>query len=472
MTDLIRPLIMCGGSGTRLWPVSRDSMPKQFSPLLGLQSTFQETVKRVSDATLFGKPLIVANVEHAFIIQRQLKEIGVEADLLLEPFGQDSAPAIVAGSLLIAESDPRTLVLVLAADHLVRDVAGFHKSVRDGVAAAKAGYIVTHGIVPTYPATGYGYIERGDPIDADAAAVKAFIEKPDAHNAARFVLAGYLWNSGNFLFKAETLLAEYGRFDPDSLSAATAAVQHRGGTLSAPVLNADDFRRTTKRSIDYAVMDRTALAANVKAAFDWSDVGTWDALWDVGEKDADGNVQSGNTKLLGSSENFVSSSGQLTTLIGVSKLIVVATQDAILIAAKDRSGEVKDLVNALKAEKRAEATQHPVIHRPWGWFQTLDVGARFKVRRVVVYPQGQQSMMMHHHRAEHWIIVKGTAEIIIGDRPQIVAENESVYIPLGHPHRLRNPGLIDLEIIEVQTGSYLNEHDIVRLEDSDRPLPH
>lgn len=463
---------MCGGSGTRLWPVSRDSMPKQFSPLLGQLSTFQETVKRVADPQLFGRPLIVANVEHAFIIQRQLRDIGLDADLLLEPFGQDSAPAIIAGSLLIAEEDPETLVLVLAADHLVRDVAGFHRSVRDGIEAAKAGSIVTHGVVPTYPATGYGYIERGEAIDGAAARVKAFIEKPDAEAATRFVLAGYLWNSGNFLFKATTLIEEYGKFDPASLEAARAAVAGRGGAPAAPVLDAAAFGRTTKRSIDYAVMDRTALAANVKAAYDWSDIGTWDALWDVGDKDADGNVQSGNTKLVASSDNFVSSSGQLTTLIGVSKLIVVATQDAILITAKDKSADVKELVGVLKAENRLEATQHPVIHRPWGWFQTLEVGPRFKVRRVVVYPQGQQSMMLHHHRAEHWIIVKGTAEIIIGDKPQIVAENESVYIPLGHPHRLRNPGLIDLEIVEVQTGSYLDEHDIVRLEEGDRPLPH
>ena len=465
MSGPIRPLIMCGGSGTRLWPVSREAMPKQFAPLLGTRSTFQETVLRVSGDPLFGKPLIVASKAHRFTIDRQLAEIGIVADLLLEPFGRESGPAIIAGTMLIAEDDPETPVLVLAADHLVRNVAAFRQTVAEGLDAALAGTIVTHGIVPSHPSTGYGYIETGDKIDDHALSVRRFVEKPDAASAARYVLDGFFWNSGNFLFKASTMLGEYKRLEPESAAAVRRAVDRRVLDLGAPVLDAEAFAGATKRSIDFAVMDHTPLAAMVAAGFDWSDIGSWDALWEIGDKDADGNVLIGNTRQLASTNCYVSTDGRLTTLIGVDDLVVVATQDAILVADRARAAEVKTLVETMKAEQRPEATEHPRVHRPWGWFQTLDLGTRFRVKRIVVYPAGRLSLQKHHHRAEHWVVVTGTAAITVGAETKTLSENQSVFISLGEVHRLENPGLIDLELIEVQTGSYLGEDDIVRIED-------
>ena len=465
MSATIRPLILCGGSGTRLWPVSRDAMPKQFASLLGTRSTFQDTVLRVSGSSLFGRPLIIANRNHRFTIERQLKEIGVAADLLLEPVGRDSGPAIIAGALLIAEDDPETPVLVLAADHLVRDTPAFLETVRDGLASALQGSIVTHGIVPTHPSTAYGYIEAGDAIDVEARSVKRFVEKPDITTAARYILDGYFWNSGNFLFKASTLVLEYERLEPKTVDAVRAAVSNRSSDLDASVLDADHFGRAVKRSIDYAVMNHTTCAAIVKAKFDWSDIGTWDVLWAMGDKDENGNVLNGNAKQIGSASCLVQTDGLLTTLVGVRDLVVITTQDAVLVADKAHSADVKILVEQMKSEDRPEASEHPKVHRPWGWFQTLDLGKRFRVKRIVVYPSGRLSLQRHHHRAEHWVVVTGTAQITVGADKTILSENQSVYISLGEVHRLENPGMIDLELIEVQTGSYLGEDDIVRLED-------
>ena len=465
MTVAIRPLIMCGGSGTRLWPVSREALPKQFAPLVGDRSTFQATIERVADRSLFGKPLIVANHAHRFMIERQLREIGIEADLLLEPFGRDSGPAIAAGAAFIAETNPETPVLVLAADHLVRDTAGFRATVAAGLPAALAGRIVTHCVVPTGPETGYGYIEAGEAIGEHARIVKRFVEKPDARTAADYVLKGFFWNSGNFLFKAEVLLSEYETFEPETIGAVREALARRSTDLGAPVLDADAFSKTVRRSIDYAVMNHTRLAAMVKATFDWSDIGSWEALSLVTPANDQGNVTNGRTKMLDAKNCFVSTSGQLTALIGVENLIVVATQDAILVTSKQRSGDVKTLVETMRQDGVSEATEHPRVHRPWGWFQTLDLGQRFRVKRIVVYPAGRLSLQMHHHRAEHWVVVSGTARITVGEDEKVLTENQSVYISLGQVHRLENPGLIDLELIEVQTGSYLGEDDIVRLED-------
>ncbi len=465
MSILVRPLIMCGGSGTRLWPVSRDATPKQFALLIGTRSTFQETMLRVSGNPIFGRPVIIANVAHRFTIERQLIDIGIEADILLEPFGRDSGPAIAAGAAFVAENNSEALLLVLAADHLVRDVAGFQQTVSDGIEAAVMGKIVTHGVRPSLPATGYGYIEAGDAIAGKAHIVKRFVEKPDAHTAAQYVLAGFFWNSGNFLFRADVMLAEYERLDSGTVAAAREAVAKRKPDHSVEFLDAEAFAKTTKQSIDYAVMNHTSLAAVVEATFDWSDIGSWDAMWDVSEKDDAGNAVRGNGKLLNSKNSYVSTDGPLTTLIGVSDLVVVATQDAILVANKNSSADVKVLVEQMRNEKRPEATENPKVHRPWGWFQTRDLGARFRVKRIVVYPQGRLSLQKHHHRAEHWVVVAGTADVTVGQTKKTLTENQSVYISLGEVHRLENPGLIDLEIIEVQTGSYLGEDDIIRLED-------
>ncbi len=465
MPNSVYPLIMCGGSGTRLWPISRDASPKQFAMLFGSRSSFQETVLRVSHSALFGKPVIIANATHHFTIERQLKEVGIEADILLEPMAKDSGPAIAAGAVFISERDPDALMLVLAADHLVRNTAGFHQTVTDGLEAAKQGKIVTHGIHPTSPATGYGYIEAGEPIAGDAKTVKRFVEKPSIEAATQYVINGYFWNSGNFMFKASTMLSEYERLDPKTVDAVRLAVSNRRQDLSAHVLNVEDFAQATKKSIDYVVMNHTSIAAVVESKFDWSDIGTWDSMWETSEKDNDGNAVTGNVKLMNASGCYISSEGPLTTLIGVSNLVVVATQDAILVVDKSQTADVKLLVEQMRIEKRPEATENPKVHRPWGWFQTRDLGSRFRVKRIVVYPGGRLSLQKHHHRAEHWVVVTGTADVTVGTTKHTLSENQSVYISLGEVHRLENPGKIDLEIIEVQTGSYLGEDDIIRIED-------
>ncbi len=463
---LIRPLIMCGGSGSRLWPLSRESFPKQFAELIGTHSTFQETVLRVSGPDLFGKPLVVASQRHRFMIDRQLSEISRTAELLLEPMAQDSGPAIAAGCALIAKDDPDTLVMVLAADHLIRDVAGFRATVAAGAEAAKAGHIVTFGIEPTMPSTAYGYLEAGEAIGAGPVRqLKRFVEKPDAATAQRYVLDGFLWNSGNFLFKASTLLAEYARHSPESLAAVEAAVDHAKSDMGAAVLDGGHFAKSRKRSIDYEVMERTEKAAVIPGRFGWSDIGSWDALWDVSDKDDAANVTVGEVVAVDSTANYVSTTGPLVGLVGIKDAVVVATRDAVLVGDRNRAGEVKQLVDKLKARGAPQATDHARMYRPWGWYQTLELQGRFQVKRIVVYPGGRLSLQKHFHRAEHWVVVRGTAQVTVGANVTMLGENQSVYIPLGEVHRLENPGKIDVEIIELQTGSYLGEDDIVRLED-------
>lgn len=462
----IRPLIMCGGSGARLWPLSRESFPKQFAPLIGKNSTFQETVLRMADKAHFGRPLIVAAKRHRFMVERQLAEIGVEADILLEPMPRDSGPAIAAGAALIARDNPDQLVMVLAADHVVRDAPAFRQTVLAAASAAEQGYIVTFGIQPSLPATGYGYIERGEPIAASTALrVRRFVEKPDLATAQRYLLEGYLWNSGNFLFKASALLAEYGRFSPDSLAAIEEALDKAGSDLGAPVLDAVAFERAQKKSIDYQVMEKTDKAAVLPCSFGWSDIGTWDAMWEISDKDANANVAVGDVELIDTTNSYASTDGPLVGVVGMKDTVVVATRDAVLVCDKSRAGEVKTLVDKLRKAGVKQASDHERMYRPWGWYQTLELQGRFQVKRIVVYPGGRLSLQKHFHRAEHWVVVRGAAQVTVGDRVELLNENRSIYIPLGEVHRLENPGKIDTEIIEVQTGSYLGEDDIVRLED-------
>lgn len=462
----IRPLIMCGGSGARLWPLSRESFPKQFAPLIGKNSTFQETVLRMADKAHFGRPLIVAAKRHRFMVERQLAEIGIEADILLEPMPRDSGPAIAAGAALIARDNPDQLVMVLAADHVVRDSPAFRQTVLAAASAAERGYIVTFGIQPSLPATGYGYIERGEPIAGSTALrVRRFVEKPDLATAQRYLLEGYLWNSGNFLFKASALLAEYGRFSPDSLSAIEEALDKAASDLGAPVIDADAFERVQKKSIDYQVMEKTDKAAVLPCSFGWSDIGTWDAMWDISDKDANANVAVGDVELIETTDSYASTDGPLVGMIGMNNTVVVATRDAVLVCDKSRAGEVKTLVDKLRKAGVKQASDHERMYRPWGWYQTLELQDRFQVKRIVVYPGGRLSLQKHFHRAEHWVVVRGAAQVTVGERVELINENRSIYIPLGEVHRLENPGKIDTEIIEVQTGSYLGEDDIVRLED-------
>lgn len=459
------PIILCGGSGTRLWPVSRDSFPKQFVPLLGTLSTFQATLKRVDDRALFGRPLIVTNEKFRFLAEEQAEAVGVAVDILMEPSPRDSAPAIAAAAHWVKQHHESALGLVLAADHMIADVQGFRESVKRALPAANAGKIVTFGVTPSHPSTAYGYIKPGDKVEGEARHIAIFLEKPDASRARDLVADGYVWNSGNFMFKPETMIEELERHAAQISACAATALQLASIDLGATLLNAEAFANAPKISIDYAVMQKTIHAAVVTASFDWSDIGTWGALWDASEHDERGNRATGNVALLDTTNSLVHSDDVLTTVAGLDNVVVVSTRDAVLVTNKENSGEVKILVEALKAKSQREASEHLKMYRPWGAYQRIDIGPRFHVKRITVKPGGRLSLQKHFHRSEHWVVVSGTAEVTIGDKIIELHENQSTYIPIGEVHRLANPGKVPLEVIEVQVGSYTGEDDIVRLED-------
>ena len=463
----IVPVIMCGGAGTRLWPVSRESMPKQFVSLVGTQSTFQQVLDRVSDPNLFARPIIITNAEFRFVVGEQIRESGIEADIVLEPTRRDSGPAVAVAAVLAAMRDPHAIVLVLAADHVVRKKAEFLKACRQAAVAAAAGRIVTFGIRPSHAATNYGYIRPGARLDGqDAFVVDAFVEKPDATKAAKYVAENYLWNSGNFLFPARVMLSEIERFEPAMAEAAKAAVAGITRDLDFLRLAAQPFGQAPKKAIDYAVMERTELGAVVPADMGWSDIGSWSAVWEVLDRDPQGNATDGPAVLLDSRNTLVrAEEGVLTTVVGLDDVVVIATGDAVLVAARNKAEDVKKLVELLKTNNHREAVEHRRIYRPWGYYQGIDSGGRYQVKRIVVKPAGKLSLQKHFHRAEHWVVVKGTAEVAVDGKTSMVHENESVYIPIGGVHRLANPGKIPLELVEVQTGSYLGEDDIIRLDD-------
>jgi mannose-1-phosphate guanylyltransferase/mannose-6-phosphate isomerase len=460
------PVLMCGGAGTRLWPVSRESMPKQFVPLIGERSTFQQTLQRVADP-MFARPIVITNADFRFIVAEQMRELGIVADIVLEPARRDSGPAVAVAAALAGQRDPAATVLVLAADHIVRKPEEFLAACAAAAAAAAAGRIVTFGIRPSVAATSYGYIRPGAKLNGSTAlAVEAFVEKPDAATAERYVADNYLWNSGNFMFRADVMLGEIARFEPAMAEATRAAVDEMTHDLDFLRLAPEPFGRAPRKSIDYAVMERTKLAAVVQADMGWSDVGSWDAVWDNLEHDADGNAVSGSAVVLDSRNSLVrSDDGILTAVVGLDNAVVVATGDAVLVASRDKAESVKALVERLKAQNRREAVEHRRIYRPWGYYQGVDAGARYQVKRIVVKEGARLSLQKHFHRAEHWVVVKGTAEVTIGADVRTIHENESVYIPIGSVHRLANPGKIPLELIEVQVGSYLGEDDIQRLDD-------
>jgi mannose-1-phosphate guanylyltransferase/mannose-6-phosphate isomerase len=463
----IVPIVLCGGAGTRLWPASRQSMPKQFLKLLGPRSTLQETLLRVRDPDLFAKPVIVANRDYRFVVREQLAEIGVEADILLEPMRRDSGPAIAAAVHWIAEADAGAVALVLAADHVVTAPDAFVAVCRAALPAAQAGRIVTFGIKPSYPATGYGYIRPGAVIEnaAPARDLAAFVEKPDEETARRYLAEGYLWNSGNFLFRADVLLDEYAAFDPVTVKNTRAAVAQATGDLGFRILDEASFAGAMQKSIDYAVMEKTRRAAVVPADYGWSDFGGWDAAWSLSAQDEAGNATRGPVALLDARDNYVSSDGTLVAVLGASDLVVVATDDAVLVADRARGEDLKKLVETLREGGHGEADEHRLAHRPWGNYQSLDRGARYQVKRIVVNPGGRLSLQRHKHRAEHWVVVSGAATVTVNDDVRTLRENESAYIPLGAVHRLENLGDTPLELIEVQSGSYLGEDDIERLDD-------
>jgi len=465
----IVPVILSGGSGTRLWPVSRESFPKQFWPLVSDRSLIEETARRALGPG-FAPPIVVCNQEHRFLVAEQMRLAGAGgARIVLEPVGRNSAPAITAAALLVADTAPDAVLWMMAADAAIRDVAALHAALEVAAAAARAGRYATFGMRPTAPETGYGYIEVGAALAGlpGAHEVGRFIEKPDAATAATLAASGrHLWNSGMFVFTAATLLAEMDRHAPKVLAAVRAAVAGRTQDLDFIRLEPEAFASCPNISLDYAVAERTKLGAVVAADIGWSDVGSWGALWELGAKDAGGNVAIGDVVLEGAENCYARSDGIATAVVGLKDAVVVVTEDAVLAMHRDRAQEVKKVVDRLRAGGRREAIAHNRVYRPWGFYETLILGERFQVKRIVVPPGQKLSLQKHFHRAEHWVVVDGSALVTRDAETVLLRENESIYLPLGCVHRLENPGRIPLTLIEVQSGSYLGEDDIVRIEDT------
>ncbi|WP_137817260.1 mannose-1-phosphate guanylyltransferase/mannose-6-phosphate isomerase [Pseudomonas sp. 2FG] len=466
------PVILSGGSGSRLWPLSRKLYPKQFLALTGDKSLFQQTLHRLSFEGM-QPPLVVCNQEHRFIVNEQLAQVGIDAQsMLLEPFGRNTAPAVAMVALKLLAEGRDELMLVLPADHVIGDEPALRQALGVARAAAEEGEMVLFGIPAERPETGFGYIKAGRSDDGagdlvpGAYRVKQFIEKPNHERAREFVRSGgYYWNSGMFLFRASRFLDELRAHEPDIYDTCVLTLERSKPAGNVLSIDADTFECCPDNSIDYAVMEKTASACVVPLDAGWNDVGSWSSLWDVHEKNSDGNVLKGDVETHNSYHSFVHSSSKLVTLVGVNDLVVVETKDAVMIAHKDSVQDVKKLVNSLDAKGRQETQGHCAVYRPWGCYDSVDNGSRHQVKRIIVKPGAQLSLQMHHHRAEHWIVVSGTARVTCDDKSFLLTENQSTYIPIASVHRLANPGKIPLEIIEVQSGSYLGEDDIERLED-------
>jgi mannose-1-phosphate guanylyltransferase/mannose-6-phosphate isomerase len=482
-TTLLQPVVLSGGSGTRLWPLSREKYPKQLLSLVGDDSLLQATVRRVQGVqnAELARPMVVCNEEYRFVIAEQLRLLGLSGTVVLEPFGRNTAPALTIAALEAIKNGADPVLLVMPADHVITDVAAFQSVVSQGVALAAKGAVVTFGITPDAPETGYGYIQSGatfaDAAGTGARVIARFVEKPDLATAQAYLADGsYLWNSGLFMMRASVWLASMKVCRADILAACQNAWSQGKTDGEFVRVDKDAFAQCPSDSIDYAVMERIAGASNTTAgnlppgvvlplSAGWSDVGAWDALWQVLPKDDRGNVSQGDVLLHNCDNTLALSEGRLIACVGVSDLVVVETADAILVSHKDQTQDVKKIVDALKAKGRTESSVHRKVYRPWGSYDGVDAGERFQVKRIVVKPGGTLSLQMHHHRAEHWIVVSGTARVTCGDRVFLLSENESTFIPLGTTHRLENPGRVALEMIEVQSGSYLGEDDIVRFED-------
>lgn len=460
------PVIMAGGSGTRLWPLSRKHKPKQFLALFGENTMFQETLERLNGVQDIQAPIVICNDEHRFMVAEQLQEISLHSSsIILEPVGRNTAPAIAIAALKAQDNGDDPVLLVLAADHTINDVARFQQVISDAKKQAEEGALVTFGIVPTSPHTGYGYIQ------ADAkntiSPVEAFVEKPDYEKATEYMNSGhYYWNSGMFMFKASTLILELEKHAPDILSSCKEALSKGTKDLDFIRLDTTAFTNCRADSIDYAVMEHTNKAVVVPLDAGWSDVGSWESLWACSSQDAKKNVVQGDVLVDEVENSYIHSEHRLVSVLGLDNIIVVETADAVMVASKDKTQHVKRIVNQLLENQRDEADNHRLCYRPWGHYDSIDLGDRFQVKRITVNPGASLSLQMHHHRAEHWIVVSGTAEVTCDDKVMLLSENQSTYIPIGAKHRLHNPGRVALEMIEVQSGSYLGEDDIIRFEDN------
>ncbi|MGF1750762.1 mannose-1-phosphate guanylyltransferase/mannose-6-phosphate isomerase [Vibrio cionasavignyae] len=462
---MILPVIMAGGSGSRLWPLSRSLFPKQFISLASDLTMLQETIKRL-DGVEHSAPIIICNDEHRFLVAEQLRQQNVECEgIILEPVGRNTAPAIALAALQAVQRDGDPLLLVLAADHVIQDPAAFIDSVEQAISPAKEGNLITFGIVPSKPETGYGYIKQGQRC-GKAFKVDQFVEKPDLETAQSYLDSGeYYWNSGMFLFRASRYLQELKAFRPDIYHACEAAINGARHDLDFTRLDEEAFSACPDESVDYAVMEKTNSALVVPMDAGWSDVGSFSALWEVSAKNSDGNVTKGDVLTEQTRDSYIYAQNKLVSTVGVSNLVVVETKDAILVADKDKVQDVKSIVNALKKNGRSEALQHREVYRPWGSHDEIAQGNRYHVKHLRVKPGERTALQLHHHRAEHWVVVQGTAKVSNGDKSYLLSENESTYIPLGAAHRIENPGKVDLHLIEVRSGSYLEEDDIVRLEE-------
>lgn len=463
------PVVMAGGSGTRLWPLSRSGFPKQFLVLSGNTSLFQQAVSRLQgladEGIAVAAPVVVGNEEHRFLVLDQLRELNAEPSaVLLEPMGRNTAPAVTLAALQAEAAGSDPVLVVTPADQTVTDGAAFTASLRNAVRAAAGGAITILGITPDKPETGYGYIR------ADGAKVAQFVEKPDAATAKKYLAAGgYYWNAGMFVLKASVWLAALERFRPDILAACRAAFAARKTDSVFVRPGKAEFAAVPSESVDYAVMEKCPGTLDIRMeplAAGWNDLGAWDAVWQVAQKDAQGNAAVGDALFADTRNTLVHATSRLVGVVGLDDVVVVETPDAVMVARRDKSQDVKQIVNALGREQRGEQALHRKVHRPWGWYDSIDRGPRDQVKRIMVKPGASLSLQMHHHRAEHWIVVNGTAEVTVGEKVILLAENQSTYIPLGETHRLRNPGKVPLELIEVQSGSYLGEDDIVRFEDT------
>ena len=467
----IVPILMCGGSGTRLWPLSRKSYPKQFVPLVGPTSLFQASAKRLT-GTAFAAPIILTNSDFRFIVKEQLADIGIDdATIMIEPEARNTGPAILAAALHLQKTNPDALMLVAPSDHVIPDSSAFHASIEAATGAAKKGHLVTFGIQPTYPETGYGYLELSEPVQDDSLSpikLKKFVEKPSATNAQKMLKSGnFLWNAGIFLFSVKSVVDAFRQYEPDMLKLVAESVSGAQIDLGFARLEPESWNRVASISIDYAVMERTDNLSVVPFAGGWSDLGGWDAVRRETNPDKDGVATSGHVTAMECKDSLLRSEDENLELVGIGldNIIAVAMPDAVLVADASRAQDVKLAVSELKAKKSKQAEQFPRDYRPWGWFESIAMGERFQVKRIQVHPGQSLSLQSHHHRAEHWIVVSGTAQVTIDEKVQLVTENQSVYIPVGSVHRLENPGKLPVVLIEVQTGSYLGEDDIIRYED-------